>query len=135
MAKFIKRIRKNVKKDISNVVVVGVNENHIDDIVNGFGTTFCIDFVRQLPRHKNLIPLKDIGFLNDLHNIDLIFINQGYDNNVLQFIPMLVKKCAPVIFLNENVVLSIEYIDLFKRIRYEQVDNLEGYQLWKIIKK
>jgi hypothetical protein len=135
MAKFIKRIQKNVKKTIDNVIVVGSDQKNIEDMINGFNTVFCISYQQQLPKYKNVIPIQDHSFLNEVQNIDIIFLNINYDDGVFQFIPQLIRKCAPVIFLNNSLVLSTEYIDFFRRIRYEQITILDEHQVWKIIRK
>jgi hypothetical protein len=135
MSKFIKRIQKAVKKTIDNVIVVGSDRKNIENIINSFNTVFCINYQDQLPRYKNVISIQDHNFLNELQNIDIIFCNINYENGIFQFIPQLTRKCAPVIFLNTSLVLSTEYIDFFKRIRYEQITVLDDYQVWKIIRK
>jgi len=135
MSKFIKRIQKTVKKTIDNVIVVGSDQTNIEHMINGFNTVFCISNQHQLPRYKNVISIQDHGFLNELQNIDIVFLNINYDNDIFQFIPQLTRKCAPVIFLHNSLVLSTEYIDFFRRIRYEQITILDDYQIWKIIRK
>lgn len=135
MSKFIKRIQKTVKKTIDNVIVVGPDEKNIENIIGGFNSIFCVSYPHQLPRYKNVIPIQDRQFLNELQSIDIIFLNMNYDNDIFQFIPQLTRKCAPVIFLNNGLVLSTEYIDFFKRIRYEQITILDDYQIWKIVRK
>jgi hypothetical protein len=135
MSKFIKRIQKNVKKTLDNVIVVGSDQTNIENMISGFNTVFCVNHQHQLPRYKNVIVIQDHSFLNELQNIDIVFLNINYDNDIFQFIPHLTKKCTPVIFLNNSLVLSTEYIDLFRRIRYEQITILDDYQIWKIIRK
>ena len=135
MAKFIKRIQKTVKKTIDNVIVVGSDEKNIQGMINGFNTVFCINYQHQLPKYKNVISIQDHSFLNELQSIDVVFLNINYDNGIFQFIPHLTRKCVPVIFLHNSLVLSTEYIDFFRRIRYEQITILEDYQVWKIIRK
>jgi hypothetical protein len=135
MSKFIKRIQKTVKKTIDNVIVVGSDQTNIENMINGFNTVFCVGHQHRLPRYKNIIPIQDHNFLNELQNIDIIFLNINYDNNIFQFIPHLTRKCVPVIFLHNSLVLSTEYIDFFRRIRYEQLTILDDYQIWKIIRK
>ena len=135
MSKFIKRIQKNVKKTLDNVIVVGPDQKNIESMIEGFNTVFCVNYQHQLPRYKNVIPIQDYGFLNEVQNIDIVFLNIIYDNGIFQFIPQLIRKCAPVIFLNNSLVLSTEYIDFFRRIRYEQITILDDYQIWKIIRK
>ena len=135
MSKFIKRIQKTVKKTIDNVIVVGSDQKNIESVIDGFNTVFCVSYQHQLPRYKNVIPIQDNNFLNELQNIDIIFLNINYDSGIFQFIPQLTRKCAPVIFLHKDLVLSTEYIDFFRRIRYEQITILDDYQVWKIIRK
>jgi hypothetical protein len=135
MSKFIKRIQKNVKKTIDTVVMVGTDHDNFENIINGFNTVFCIECHQPLPRYKNIISIQENTFLNELQNISIIFLNISYDAKVFQFIPHLVRKCAPDIFLHKDIVLSTEYIDFFKRIRYEQITILDDHQIWKIIKR
>lgn len=135
MSKFIKRIQKTVKKNISHCVVVGNDSDTIDYIVSDFSTVFCLSWNTIPPRNKNIIPIQSISFLQNLTDIDIVFINQNFDENVLQFLIPLSKICAPAILLNNNLVLSTEYISFFNRIKYEQVIVLDQYQVWKMIRK
>jgi hypothetical protein len=135
MSKFIKRIQKTVKKSLDAVIVVGSDEKNIENVIDGFNTVFCVRYQHQLPKYKNVIPIQDNNFLNELQNIDIIFLNINYDDGIFQFIPQLTRRCAPVIFLHKDLVLSTEYIDFFRRIRYEQITILDDYQIWKIIRK
>ena len=128
-----KIIANNVDADV--MYINASDENNIENMISGFNTVFCISYQHQLPRYKNVIPIQDHNFINELQNIDIVFLNINYDNSIFQFIPQLTRKCAPVIFLNNSLVLSTEYIDLFRRIRYEQITILDDYQIWKIIRK
>lgn len=135
MSKFIKRIQKTVKKDINNCVMVGNNLNCLHDVVNGFDTVFCVNWNEPHPKNKNIIPIQDTGFLHDRIEIDVIFINQRFDENILQFIAPLSKRAAPAILLNNDIVLSPEFIGFFNRIKYEMILILDQYQIWKQIRK
>ena len=135
MSKFIKRIQKTVRKPVDTAIVVGSDQKNIEDIISGINTVFCVSHQHQLPKYKNIITIQETTFLNELQNIDIIFLNINYDGDIFQFIPHLAKKCAPDIFLHNDLVLSIEYIDFFKRIRYEQITILDDYQIWKIIRR
>lgn len=135
MSKFLKRIQKSVKKDISNVVVLGNDNKSVNDILENFRSVFYIDFSNPIPRNRNIIPIRELSFLSNVYEVDIIFINQGYDDRSLQFIPTLTKKCLPVIFLNQDFTISNEYYDFFKRIRYEMISTVDNYQVWKVIRK
>ncbi len=135
MSKFIKRIQKTVKKNIYNCVAVGNNPECSLDIINGFNTVFCVNWQEVLPKHKNIIPIQDTGFLQDRIEIDVIFLNQNFDENILQFITPLSKRAAPAILLNNDLVLSTEYINFFRRIKYEMIQIVDQYQIWKQIRK
>ena len=125
MSKFIKRIQKTVKKTMDNVIVVGSDQKNIESVIDGFNTVFCVSYQHQLPKYKNVISIQDHSFLNELQNIDIIFLNINYDDGIFQFIPQITRRCAPVIFLHSSLVLSTEYIDFFRRIRYEQITILD----------
>jgi len=135
MSKFTKRIQKTVKKIVSNCIVVGIDQENIEYVTETFKTVFYIDSTTVLPRARNLIPIQEISFLYDIAEIDAIFLNQRYDGNVLQFITPLSRHSSPVIFLKDEFPLSTEYIEMFKRIRYEMITNLDTYQVWKAIRK
>ena len=134
MSKFIKRILKTSGVKSANVIFVGSSPDHLNDLVAGMKTVFYVG-ADLTPRVKNIIHIKDIGFLNDLSDIQIVFINQGFDDNVLQFLAPLTRRCTPVIFLNQEYPINKDYYDLFKRIRYEQITILEPYQIWKVIRK
>lgn len=135
MSKFIKRIQKNVKKHIHTCAVVGSDSNSLQEIINGFDTVFCINWTETLPKSKNIIPIQDTNFLHDRIEIDIIFINHRFDENILQFITPLSKRASPAILLNNDIVLSPEYINFFNRIKYEMIQILDQYQIWKQIRK
>jgi len=134
MSKFIKRVLKTSGIKAANVILIGNDPDHISDLVEGMNTIFYVDEA-PAPKVRNVIPLKDIGFLNDLNDIHIVFINRGFDNNILQFLVPLTRKCTPVIFLNQAYPINRDYYDLFKRIHYEQITILEPYQIWKVIRK
>jgi len=135
MSKFIKRIQKTVKKNIYTCVVVGNNPQCEHDVINGFNTVFCVNWQELLPKNKNIIPIQDTGFLHDRSEIDIIFLNQRFDENILQFITPLSKRAAPAILLNNDTVLSPEYINFFRRIKYEMIQIVDQYQIWKQVRK
>jgi hypothetical protein len=135
MSKFIKRIQKTVRKHVDAVIVVGSDQKNIENMIDGFNTVFCVNYQHQLPKYKNIIPIQENTFLNELQNIDIVFLNINYDSDIFQFMPHLARKCAPDIFLRNDLVLSTEYIDFFKRIRYEQITVLDDYQIWKVIRR
>ncbi len=135
MSKFIKRIQKTVKKNIHTCVVVGNNPDCLQEIINGFDTVFCVNWSEGLPKNKNIIPIQDTSFLHDRTEIDIIFINHRFDENILQFIAPLSKRATPAILLNNDIVLSPEFIGFFNRIKYEMIIILDQYQIWKQIRK
>jgi len=134
MSKFIKRVLKTSGVKASNTILIGNNPEHLDDLIEGMKTIFYVDNDPP-PKAKNVIPIKDIGFFNELNDVHLVFINRGFDNNLLQFLVPLTRRCTPVIFLNQAYPINKDYYDLFKRIRYEQITILEPYQIWKVIRK
>jgi hypothetical protein len=134
MSKFIKRVLKTSGTKASNVILIGNNPDYLNDLISGMKTIFYVDSTPP-PKEKNIIPIKDIGFFNELNDIQVVFINQGFDNNVLQFLVPLTRKCSPTIFLNQAYPINRDYYDLFKRIHYEQITIIEPYQIWKVIRK
>ncbi len=135
MTKFLKRVQKTVKKDVSTVIIVGHSDEYTSKIIESFNAVFYVDYVKPPPRIRNVIHIQDVGFLNDLQNIDAIFINQGFDHNILQFLTPLSRKSGPVIFLSNDYTISNEYYQLFIRLKYEQITFVDNYQVWKLKRK
>lgn len=135
MSKFFKRIQKTLKKDLHNSIVIGYNEKNFEFIVEDLQTVFYIDHKIPSPKNRKIIPIDTLSFLNELTTIDIIFINQGFDENILQFIPSLTRRCSPYILLSTETNIGSDYYDLFKRIYYEMIIIIEDYQVWKPIKK
>jgi hypothetical protein len=79
--------------------------------------------------------VQDLSFLANMLNINAIFLNQRYDDNTVSFIVSLVRRVQPVIFLKLSGDISKEYLEFFKRIRYEMLDVSGEYQIWKIIRR
>jgi hypothetical protein len=135
MSKFIKRLQKSIKKNIYTCAVVGNNPDCLENIIEGFDTVFCVNWHEVIPKSKNVIPIQDTQYLHDRIEIDIIFINQRFDENILQFITPLSKRSTPAILLNNDTVLSPEYIKFFNRIKYEMILIMDQYQIWRQIRK
>lgn len=135
MSKFLKRIQKSLRKDITTVIMVGHSDEYTPKIIENFPAVFYIDNSIPPPKARNIIHLRDLGFLNDLTNVDIIFLNQRFDHNVLQFITPLSKKSAPFILVHEDHIVNNEYYELFIRIKYEQITWVDKYQIWKLKRK
>jgi hypothetical protein len=135
MSKFLKRLKKIGGKHMDNAIVIGIDQNNINDLVESLKTVFVVDFEQIPPREKNIIHIQDLSFLANMLNIDVIFLNQRYDDNTVSFIISLVRRVQPVIFLKLSGDISKEYLEFFKRIRYEMLDVSGEYQIWKIIRR
>jgi hypothetical protein len=135
MSKFKKRLQKISKKHLQYAVVVGNDTDYINDIVESFNTVFVISSHSVPPRHKNIIHIKDNTYISNLPDIDIIFISQGFEISDLLFFNSLVRRIQPVILLNTKFTISTEYYDLLRKVRYEQIDMLGEYQIWKFIRR
>jgi hypothetical protein len=134
MSKFKKRLQKIVKKSLDSVILVNANEKDFGSVVESFQTVFLIGQCPVDIKSKNLIPIKDLTFTSTIYGIDAIFVNQGFDENQLSFLNALLRRCQPCVFLNLDFNITQEYRDFFAKLRYEQVDVNDGYQIWKVIK-
>jgi hypothetical protein len=134
MSKFKKRLQKIVKKSLDSVILVNANEKDFGSVVESFQTVFLIGQGPVDIKSKNLIPIKDLTFTSTIYGIDAIFVNQGFDENQLSFLNALLRRCQPCVFLNLDFNITQEYRDFFAKLRYEQVDVNDGYQIWKVIK-
>lgn len=134
MSKFIKRVLKTCGKHASTVIAIGDNTEYLNDLIEGMNVIFYVSDIPS-PKVKNIIPIKNVGFFNELHDVHAVFINQRFDNNILQFLVPMTRKCTPVIFLNQAYPINQDFYDLFKRIRYEQITIIEPYEIWKVVRK
>jgi len=135
MSKFLKRLKKIGGKHMDNAIVIGIDQNNINDLIEDLKTVFVVDFDQIPPKGKNIIHVQDLSFLANMLNINVIFLNQRYDDNTVSFIISLVRRVQPVIFLKLSGDISKEYLEFFKRIRYEMLDISGEYQIWKIIRR
>ena len=134
MSKFKKRLQKIVKKSLDSAILINANEKDFGSVVESFQTVFLIGQGPVDIKSKNLIPIKDLTFTSTIYGIDTIFVNQGFDENQLSFLNALLRRCQPCVFLNLDFNITQEYRDFFAKLRYEQVDVNDGYQIWKVIK-
>jgi hypothetical protein len=112
----------------------GIFQNDLNDVLDSFKTVFIVNNDQLLPKHKGIIPLQDISFASQLNDIDVVFVNHGYDENRLQFLAALLRRSYPTVFVNVEFPIETEYRTFFAKLRYEQTDALDQYQVWKVIR-
>lgn len=135
MSKFTKRIQKLSKKKLESAILVKIRDEHFEDVLETFKYVFLVGHDGDLPRRRNLIPVGDTNFISTLYEVDVIFINQGFDEGNLQFLQSLLRRTQPTIFLNTNFNIDQNFRNFFNRLRYEQVDVNDNYQVWKVIRR
>lgn len=135
MSKFKKRIQKTFKKHIENAVTIGFSKIHAEEIIETFNTVFVVDRYDIPPKHKNIIHVFDINFLENVYGVDIIFIDQMYEPSNLTFFPTLLRRLNPVVLLQEEFAKNELYPDALRKLRYEHVDFFGDYQVWKIVRR
>lgn len=135
MSKFTKRLQKLVKKNLNGALLIGTVENQIDDLLESFNTVFIFAPGGFGMKRRNLIPIKDSAFVSNLNEVDAIFINQGYDINVMRAVEPIVRKIYPVVFVNIDFARGDDLQEFFRSSRYEMVDINDQYQIWKLIRR
>lgn len=136
MSKTFKRMLKSSGKKVQNILMVGHQEEALDDLVGDIHTIFLVDSrLEKSPKLKNVIHLRDTTFLSNVYSLDVIMINSGYDINELQFMTMILRRLSPIIFLNTKYNISKEYYDYFTKMRYEHIYIQGDYEVWKEIKR
>ena len=135
MTKFSKRLKKLGKKQLDAAVSVGSDFSNLENLLDSFGTVFVVSNVIPEIKTKNLIHLQDLDYVSTLYNIDMIFINQGFDRDGLRFLAPLLRRTHPIILLNENYNIGVDFKEYLFKLRYEMVEINLGYQIWKEIRK
>lgn len=135
MSKFAKRLKKLGKKQLDVAISVGSDFSSLENLLEVFSTVFVVSTTAPEIKSRNLIYLNDIDYVSTLYNIDMIFINQGFDSSGLRFLAPLLRKTHPIILLNETYNISVEFKEFLFKLRYELVDINLGYQIWKEIRR
>lgn len=135
MSKFWKRLQKNLNRKIDSALMIGLDPYAVDGLTPHVGTLFIVDQSPNIPRGRNILPIKDTKFFTHSQGIDLILINQGYDQSYLQFAFDVIRRLGPPVMLNQNFNLSKEYYGIFTKIKYEQLVIFGEYEIWKAIRK
>lgn len=135
MSKFAKRLKKLGKKHLETAILVGSDFSNLENLLEVFGTVFVISNTTPEVKTKNLIHLRDLDYASSLYNIDMIFVNQGFDRDSLRFLTPLLRRTHPIILLNENYNIGVDFKEFLFKLRYEMIDINLGYQIWKEIRR
>lgn len=129
MSKFIKRIQKIVKHP-RLAIYLGQEHSDLPELSMLFPTVFRYRHSQVTLTGKNLIYVNDIKFLTSLNEIDMIFVDDLEKPIILEIQSLLVKS-RPLILSRCPDEVSIEQSNFFKKVRYQAVDHVNNYQIWK----
>ena len=135
MSKFAKRLKKLGKKHLDCAIHVGSDFSNLENLIETFNTVFVVSIIPPPIKDRKIIHIQDLDYAASLFGIDMIFVNQGFDHDRLRFFPALLRKTHAVVLLNENYDISVDFREFLFKERYEMIEILMGYQIWKEIRR
>jgi hypothetical protein len=130
MSKFSKRLRKISKKP-RNAFILGQGVGEIDDILEVFSSVFVVGDFSQGLRRKNLIYLEKIENINDIPNVDMVFLDRNSFEKIKDLRAMY-KRCHPLIFVEGDINLQRDLVKFLVDDGYLVSDIEKRYHIWKV---
>jgi hypothetical protein len=124
-----KRISK-IKKNPKNALVVGSAFGHLEEYIGLFSTIFVLYNSEERIRHKTLIYRDTVESLNYLTEIDFIFVDREYFDEIKNFYTVW-RKSSPVILTQGNTFKDSTTQFFLNSEHYWAVDITKQYMIWK----
>lgn len=129
MADFAKRIRKTIKKP-KNALVLGNALGHLEKISEIFSSVFVVNGEFGTVRKKNIIYREDFENLENISEIDFVFIDKTRINDLYELRSFL-KRNHPFILTEDHDAIKKEHTKFFRDFQYQVEDISKGYYVWK----
>jgi hypothetical protein len=128
MSKFSKRIL-SAKKEHRNCVVIGSGLGFLPEILESFQTIFIIDSKDFSIRKRNIIYRESLDDVEQLVDIDFVFLDADYFSNLKKLRPLWLK-CRPAFFMEGSDLFGIENYKYFRSENYALVEVFKNMQKW-----
>ncbi len=115
-------------KHPKNALVLNPRYMTNDDVFSMFQTVFILDSSRQVKK-KNVIYRENIESINEILDIDIIFIDSD-GLNLLKKLQGVWRKSKSIIHI-EGPLPHISYQDLLRLENFEILEISKDYTIWK----
>jgi len=128
--KQIKRITK-IKKDPKNALIVGNAFDEISSYIGLFSTIFVLNSTSDKIRHKSIVYRDTFESLNQLSNVDFIFIDKEFFKEIKNL--SVVWRKSKSIILTEGSVFIEKSVQMFLNSEnYYAVEVTKHFMIWKL---
>lgn len=132
MAKFKKRITKNIRQPIQDCLVIGNAYGFLDEVLDTFDTVFLYKHPDTLLKAKNLIYRQTLESAFTLPRLSAVFIDLHHVNIFDDITPILTGP-RPDLFVEGNVVVLKDKTENLYRNGYRAVAQLGWCHQWSKI--
>lgn len=129
MTKFQKRVSK-IKPKPQNAVVYGTGHGHLEEIVDLFKTVFVL-VKKPSIKAKNIVYSESFDIIHILNEIDFIFVDLEYKDNLDKLVPLW-RKHRPFILIEGDEVLDRVYTKTLYSTNYRCTANQGFFHVWEL---
>jgi len=129
MSKLIKRIKKNFKNP-RNVLVIGTGFGFLEELCDNFPSVFIISTLINPIKRKNLIYKENFEGIENVPDLDIIFIDRNQDINVEKLKPILLRY-RPTLFVEGDEIFGRTEYKFLKQFSFSVVERFGLYHIWK----
>jgi hypothetical protein len=129
MSKYTKRISKHVKSP-KNALVLGSAFGSLDGYIEAFSTAFIFSKSDNRIKNKKLVYRESTESILQITDVDFIFIDTDYFEEIKNLSPVL-RKYKPVVLLQGSEFKNKHIKKLFNSEGYDIVEIDKHYSTWK----
>lgn len=129
MSKYTKRIRKFAKQP-RNAIVLGTAFGSLDGYLEAFFTVFIFSTSTERIKNKKVVYRESIESLQQVNEVDVVFIDEEYFNEIKNLTPVL-RKHKPVVFLQGSTFTDKHLKKIFNSEGYEILELIKQCSIWK----
>lgn len=130
MSKRTKRIKK-INKTPRNALVLGSAFGCLEEYVDAFLTVFVYSKDTNRIRDKRLVYRNTLDSLNQITDVDVIFVDCDYFNNIRDIFTVW-RKSSPIILTQGPIFTEKSLQKFLNSERYYAVEVTKEYMIWKI---
>jgi hypothetical protein len=128
MSKLVKRIRKNYK-NARNLLVIGTGFGFLEELCDNFASVFIISTLTDPIKRRNLIYKEDFTLIDNLPEIDMIFMDRNQDIHV-EHLKTLLIKYHPTIFVEGDEIFGRREYKFLQQYNFAVVERYGAYHIW-----
>ena len=129
MSKYTKRIKKFAKHP-RNAIVLGTAFGSLDGYLETFFTVFIFSTSTERIKNKKIVYRERIESLQQVDDVDVVFIDEEYFNEITNLTPVL-RKYKPVIFLQGSTFTDKNLKKFFNSEGYDILELIKQCSIWK----